>query len=123
MSQMMSARVMGRPDKRRDREVVRSLLAGIENGLTYKLAAIQAGIAERTLYRWMKEGEEAATGSLASDFCHALKRANALSAHRALIKVQSGEKGWQSSAWLLERRFPEHYGRTQGGTKYSCAFA
>jgi transposase len=105
--------LMGRPDKRRDRIVVHCLLSGIEQGLTYKLAATRAGITERTLYRWMKQGEEAEAGSLATDFCHALKRANALSAHRALVKVQEGKRGWRSSAWFLERRFREHYGRTQ----------
>ena len=101
--------LMGRPDKRRDRIVVHCLLSGIEQGLTYKLAASRAGITERTLYRWIKQGEEAQAGSLASDFCHALKKANALSAHRALMKVQEGKRGWRSSAWFLERRFPEHY--------------
>jgi len=99
-----------------DADVTAALLSALENGSTYKMAAISAGLSERSIYRWLKEGENAPVGSTASEFCHALKRANAKSAHNALQKIQEGRRGWKASAWFLERRFPEHYSsRRQSG--------
>lgn len=109
----MSKKRGGRPDKRSDRNVVRLLVLGIEQGLTYEMASIKAGIGVRPLYRWKREGERAQEGTLAVRFWQALKKAEALAAHRALLKVQEGKKGWQASAWFLERRFPEYYRRRE----------
>lgn len=48
----------GRPDKLTD-EVADSIVNDLRDGVPMRWAAIRAGIAERTLHRWMEEGQAA----------------------------------------------------------------
>jgi len=102
----------GRPDRRRDPELVASLLQYIFAGNPYKHACVLAGVDETTFFRWMREGKTAEEGTLAYSFYQRVKRANADAAHRNMMRIQKSVPGWQSSAWFLERRFPDEYGAT-----------
>lgn len=78
-------------------EVVQRLVAAIELGATYELAAQAAGVDYATFARWVNEKDE---------FRETVKLAEGKSALAALAIVQraAAERDWQAAAWLLERR-------------------
>lgn len=103
----------GRPSKFTV-EVRQKILDSITAGATYDLAAQFAGVSYDTFNTWMKKAkrenskdpEQAAYVA----FANAVEQANAQMAVSALTAIQlSGE--WQARAWILERRFPEQYGK------------
>lgn len=80
------------------------LCQAIELGATYRLACQYAGIAESVFYEWKAENAE---------FAEAIQKAEGKGAisHLARIKQASTDGNWQASAWVLERRYPDEYGR------------
>lgn len=91
------------PNKRTPerRERVLELLRA---GNYMEIAASCAGISKDTLYKWIAAD---------ADFADAVKEAQAVAetAHIANI-VRAGLDGtWQASAWFLERKYPDRYGR------------
>ena len=84
----------------------------VAQGHTREVAAQACGIVSTTLYRWMKRGERQPDGPY-GEFCRALKRAD-LKAELACLRqikeaAQNGD--WRAAAWMLERRYPEKWGR------------
>jgi transposase len=96
---------MGRPTKL-NAETQKRFIDGLRLGLTYKLAASYAGIEYSTFKLWMQKGrlEE---GTIYSAFLAAVKEAEGLCAAQHMSRiVEAAEAGhWQSSAWVMERRF------------------
>jgi len=95
--------------KRFKEDYIRPLLDGVRLGLPIDLACKRAGISLDTYNKWIKLGsrgvEPYKTLLLRVDM------AEAESAYTALSRVidASSRGQWQSSAWLLERRYPEHF--------------
>ena len=58
---------------------------------------------------WREKGESGA-GGLYLEFVEALKKSEA-TAEANLLSVIQADPSWQSKAWILERRCPEHWGR------------
>ena len=91
------------------------LLDAIQRALSYKQASALAGISYMTLNRWRKKGSEPGAPPEFSDFCDRLATAEAKAADalcRAISKAaRSGH--WQAAAWMLERRYPEDWGRRE----------
>ena len=84
----------------------------VAQGHTREVAAQACGIVSTTLYRWMKRGERQPDGPY-GEFCRALKRAD-LEAELAClrqIKEAAQHGDWRAAAWMLERRYPEKWGR------------
>jgi hypothetical protein len=82
----------------------KALCDGIKLGLTYKLAAQYAGIAEQTFYNWMKRGRTG-DGATFVSFFREVKAAEAKHAALAMSNiVKASRDSWQAGAWLLERR-------------------
>lgn len=86
----------------------------IEEGNYPAQAASLEGVAESTFYDWMKRGREAKYKSKFSEFMEAVKKAEseAEKYHVGIIKKAAKEK-WTASAWYLERKYPERWGRRQ----------
>ena len=101
----------GRPSKL-TAETKAQLLEGVRAGLSYKLACADAGIHYNTLRNWVKRGEGAKNGEFL-EFLEDLKRAEGGGAKRlvGLIQRSANEGHWKAAAWILERRYPETYGR------------
>lgn len=88
-------------------------------------ACAKAGITRQTFYNWMNDGEEALTNYLTSnieipadkkryvEFFDTVKRAQADAQDNVLMPIRKGKFGWQAQAWILERLFPQEFGRTQ----------
>lgn len=130
---------MARPTKLTD-EIIDLLVKGIKSGLTYNDAAQLAGIHKRTLERWRKKGELAKSGPYCR-FYRSIKKAevearmilltriNDASAGRQVVREKRVERNangevkrivkitrtlppvWQAAAWILERRYPDEFGR------------
>ena len=108
-------------------ELQQEFIAAIESGLTNKSACDYVGIDESTFYSWLNiarkaELEAAENGTKIpknikpfSEFSKSLKKAEARfkAYHCKNIKRAGDEGAWQASAWLLERKFPEEYGKNR----------
>ena len=116
-------------------EMIDKVAGGIAAGLTNRDAARQAGLDRVTLWRWMTRGREEPDtiyGDLAVRIEEALVDFKAVRlAHIAnaathktirtttttgadgspMVVTEERDPPWQASAWLLERKFPNEFGR------------
>lgn len=66
-----------------------------------------------TWYRWLQEGEKARSG-IKKEFYDTVKKAEAEAEIRLITelqKISQEENNWQAIAWMLERKFPERWGK------------
>jgi hypothetical protein len=99
------------------------IVASVRDMQTLETAACLAGIHRDTLHEWRRRGraagERAACGEALDDgelsylgFEEAVSLARAQAEATAVTDIRSaGAKDWHAHAWLLERSFPEHWGR------------
>jgi len=87
------------------------VLEAIGLGAPMHIAAAAAGVHERTLQRALARGRDGDPRYAA--LVEAMAQAEAESATTALQVVRAAALGgqWQAAAWLLERRWPDDYGR------------
>jgi hypothetical protein len=80
------------------------ILMLLRAGNYQKEAFTAAGISADTFYSWMKEDPE---------FSEAVQKAEseAVAFHMAQIMKASQGGAWQASAWYLERKHPDRFGR------------
>lgn len=102
------SRSVGQPSKLTE-EIKEKLFGSIKMGLSYKDAAILAGISERTFHNWKRRGEEATSGQY-FQFVQELKKAEVIGKATLLGEIRS-DPSWQAKAWILERRHPDEFGR------------
>jgi len=114
-------RTPGRPTKLSDDlilEVARGLALGAYNTTVMKAL----GIKERTWYAWIDKGIKAEAKPpskrtkadlLYLKFAMVTEQADAMGEMAALAEVRSGGFGWQGSAWFLERKHPDRWGRSR----------
>ncbi len=107
---------MGRPCKLTP-EVHQRIVQFLRHGNSQKAAAEAAGIPERTIQRWLAQGESANQGKF-WQFCQDCKKAQAewqAGMVRVVERHAVGADGlpstWQAAAWLLERRDHKNWGR------------
>lgn len=93
----------GRPTKRTP-DVKGKILKALRDGNTRTAAAGAGGINQDTFFSWLREFPE---------FSESVKKAEAEAeaAHVAVVKKAGKDGTWQASAWWLERRRHEAWGR------------
>ncbi len=92
-------------------EVQETICRYVRQGLTYETAARAAGISESTFYRWRARGEKAQRGKF-RQFWEAVKKAEAEAEQRLVERILAASRdSWQAAAWILERRYPDRWGR------------
>ena len=92
-------------------EVQELIVDGINAGLTFGLTCARAGVNPATFYRWLEKGEAAKSGVFC-EFCDTVSRARADSAMRLVSQITlQAPTDWRAAAFLLERRFPDDYGK------------
>ena len=86
-----------------NKRTVLSICNLLKAGNTRRTSAIAGGISEETFYVWMKSK---------SEFSESVKKAEAeAEARNVAIINQAGKTSWQASAWWLERRRKEDFGK------------
>lgn len=103
---------MGRPTKLTP-ELQAEICELIRKGNFVETACEAVGVHKGTYYNWRNRGERSAKG-VYCDFFNAIKRAEAdgEAAHVANIAADNtNTKDWQRSAWWLERRYPQRWGK------------
>lgn len=100
---------MARPTKF-DQTTAAVILKAVADGLPNETAARLAGIAERTLYHWLRRGRAGEEPFF--QFFHELKKqqAQAVSDAVGVIRAAAKRGQWKAAAWWLERRHPDLYG-------------
>ena len=91
----------------------------IENGNTFTRAFCLAGIGEKTFYQWKAQGEtdiENGKDTIHSQFAQAIKKAEEKFKAWNIQQIMNAGKQsnhWQACAWLLERKYPDEFGRKE----------
>ena len=94
-------------------ETANIILTIISAGGYVETAAGHAGISKVTVYNWLKRGrakdcKDAALAQFAADYDATIAKAELL----LLQKIQAASHDtWTAAAWILERRFPDRWGR------------
>ena len=102
---------MARPTKLNS-DITRRIGEGVSLGLTYALAAESAGITYKTFNDWMKLGRDSKSGKY-FEFYTYIQKCNADAAKELLVRLKDAAKAGDTRicTWILERRFPEDFGR------------
>jgi hypothetical protein len=101
----------GRPRKDPADYLPRLCLA-LELGSWRWLACKFAGVSYSTFRTWMVAGEAADADAAMQAFVRRIHQAEATAAVRDLARIhEAAAHDWRAAAWLLERRFPESYGK------------
>ena len=102
---------MARPTKLTP-DIQQKIGDGVSLGLTYALAASAAGVTYQTFNQWMKLGRDSTSGKY-FEFHKHIEQRNAEGALRILQKLNDAARAGncQVCMWILDRRFPEDFGR------------
>ena len=104
-------RSAGRPTKK-TKAVTDRLFAAIERGMPYAMACELSGISEAVFYQWRQD----------SAFDAEVMRRTTESVFELLDTIKEARhQNWQAAAFLLERRWPRHYGRAEAQLNFEVA--
>lgn len=117
---------VGRPTEM-NAEIIKEVSRLLPKTLYLETVADALGVHRTTFWRWYKRGlkefkrlaknprsKTKASESLFLDFCNAVKKGLAESELAAVSNIKrAGRKNWTASAWLLERRWPERWGKPE----------
>lgn len=85
----------------------------IGSGVPISIAARASGVAANTVHEWERRGrgaDERPKTPMTEWFSKEIDKAIGRFVQSQVVKIGSDE-AWQSRAWLLERRFPDEFGR------------
>jgi transposase len=91
-------------------ELQKEIVGYIEAGNYIEVACEAAGISQSTFFDWKARG--AKKQPLYSEFLEAVKKAESKAEIRNVVVIQkAAQENWQASAWYLERKHAERWGR------------
>ncbi|HEU0194118.1 MAG TPA: hypothetical protein VFQ71_07955 [Gaiellales bacterium] len=95
-------------------EMTDQLVAMLRAGNYINVACKAAGLPRRTYTEWMRRGRSGAPAdALYRSFRKEVEQARAMGEVRHVAAIASAaRKSWQAAAWLLERQYPDRWGRT-----------
>lgn len=99
------------------RELIAEICKVIENGASNIDACDLCMIATSTFYDWQQKADidrERGVNSIYVEFSDSIKRAMAKykQFHLGVINKAAKQEVWTASAWLLERKFPKEFAKT-----------
>jgi len=110
------ARPAGQPTKLSP-DVHAAIVYAVEQGATYEVAALSAGVHADTFRVWRQQGEAelaAGTSSQFSELAAAVHDARASGEVELARLIRAHARlDWRAAAWLLERRHPERWARRE----------
>ena len=92
----------------------RNFLAAIKVGVPLSMACDAAGIHTSTFYNWKNRLDQEPEGSELRAFFNDIKKREAQGLQENLERVLAAAeepRNWTASAWWLERRYPQHFGK------------
>lgn len=92
-------------------EMIKAIVKHIEAGVTVVGICGLVGIAETNYYKWFEYAEDSKKDDIFRQFRQSVKKAEG-KFEAGLVKKIEQDPAWQSNAWLLERRFPKRWGKT-----------
>lgn len=104
---------IGRPPKLTP-EMIEQICDLLIQGSTIAGAAMLTGISESTIYRWLAMGKSEGAEPIYLELVARVGEAIESSEFELLQRMRiAGSKPdhWRATAWMLERRFPEKYGK------------
>lgn len=84
------------------------------SGQSIATAAMISGVSESTIYRWLAIGRGDGAEEIHIELVNRVQEAIECSEFELLQNLRmaaENKENWRVSAWLLERRFPEKYGK------------
>jgi len=94
-------------------ERIKILCTAIELGVNLRDACLQAGINKSTVQTWIKKGKCSRSPTDPYHLLYvAIEKAKAKGKLKMLMHIHQ-DKSWQSKAWLLERLYPEQFGKRE----------
>lgn len=98
-------------------KAIEAVLNAISMGMTDSFACDYGGIAQSSFYEYLARAEQDFAESkttIYTEFSEKVKKARADFQMKHLVNItKASEEGtWQSSAWLLERRFRKEFGNS-----------
>jgi hypothetical protein len=107
------ARTAGRPVKTHVHpHIAARICEALRLGMPYKQAALYGGVSYQTLLNWRKRADEGDSGFI--EFVEAMSQAEAQGMLSLLLLIRAAAeqpRNWRAAAWILERRWPETWGR------------
>jgi hypothetical protein len=83
-------------------------------GKSIARAATITGISESTIHRWLSHGKSKTAEPIFVELVQRVKEAVECSEFELIQSLRNAgrdPKNWRAIAWMLERRFPEQYGK------------
>jgi hypothetical protein len=94
---------VGRPSKLTE-ELIAEVVKGMVSGAPVQIVAGAHGVNRDTCNEWLRHGQHPEyAGTLEQKFAVAVARARDEALYGMAARVRTGSRGWQGSAWLLER--------------------
>lgn len=87
----------------------------IAKGVPKKYAALASGVAVNTILEWERRGrgeDERPATELTVWFAAEMEKAVARFIETKIVEISTDED-WHAKAWMLERRFPDEFGRRE----------
>ena len=96
-------------------ELIEQVVTAIRLGNYAQTACELVGIGTTTYYRWLEMAEKPSNPQIYREFRDAIKRAEAEAEVRTVARImRAADDGtWQASAWYLERKHPEKWGKNE----------
>jgi transposase len=104
---------IGRPPKL-TAEMIEQICDLLIEGDTIARSAVLTGVSESTIYRWLAMGKSEVAEPIYVELVARVGEAIESSEFELLQRMRiAGSKPdqWRATAWMLERRFPEKYGK------------
>lgn len=93
-------------------QVSRKIITALAEGVPRETAVAAAGIGRSTFYGWLDAARQPDADPAMVAFLDGVEKAEA-SALVLYVKIvkRAAPKSWQAAAWMLERRWPDTFGR------------
>lgn len=103
--------LIGRPTSHTEAKAAR-IVEAIRQGMPYKLAASAGGVSYNTFVRWRNEGTNPNAPTHLRKFSEQVREAEAEATQRLFALIEAAApKNWKAAAWMLERRYPDLFGK------------
>lgn len=100
------------PDPGITDELTARICVAIVVGASLEAAAAANGVPETTFFRWLQMGRAEDAIPVYRDFAQQIAEALGRSELEKVAMVEkAARKEWTAAAWILERRWPQRYGR------------